>query len=303
MKQSTKWFLAILAVILVFVLGFVFILAVFTATLPVDSTEKVTSGAGEKIGLVEVNGVIRSAADVNRQIKEYAGDSSIRAILIRVDSPGGDVVASQEIYEMVRTTRDGGKPVVVSMGSIAASGGYYISCGSTRIVANKGTLTGSIGVIAEFLQLEEALKRLGVGVRVIKSGRLKDAGSPVREMTAEDASYFQHLMDDVHHQFALVVGQERSLDMKTVRTLADGRVFTGEEALALGLVDTIGTYEDAIMIAADLAGIEGEPSVVRERRRVRWWEGWTQEAMQTVIDIKSEVLDRPVLSYRFLGPY
>ena len=303
MKNSTKWFLAIVAFLILFVAGFALIAFVITSTFPADSTEQVVFGSGEKIGVVEVSGIIRSAAETNRQIKEYAEDGSIRAILIRVDSPGGGVVASQEMYERIRKTRDDGKPVVVSMGSMAASGGYYISCGATRIVANRGTLTGSIGVIAEFLQLGEALDKLGVGVKIVKSGRLKDAGTPTRSMTREDEAYFQSLMDDMHRQFAGVVSKERSLDPATVWSLADGRVFTGEQALAEGLVDTIGTYEDAVRIAAMLGGIQGEPALVKERKRKSWWEGVTGEALQTVVDLKSEVLDRPVLSYRFVGPY
>ncbi|MDH4070106.1 MAG: signal peptide peptidase SppA [Ignavibacteria bacterium] len=302
MKKSTKWFLAILAFLFLFVAGFFAIVLVVTASLPVDSTETVTYGSGEKLGVIEVTGVIRSAKEVNRQVRKYADDSSIRAILIRVDSPGGAVVASQEIYEQIRRARDGGKPVVVSMGAMAASGGYYISCAATRIVANRGTLTGSIGVVAEFLQLEEALDKLGVGVKVIKTGRLKDAGTPVRDMTSEDERYFQSLMDEVHRQFAGVVELERSLEMKTVKLLADGRVFTGEEALRHGLVDTIGTFEDAVLIAAELGGIEGEPAQVKERKRRVWWEGLFGEAMQSVVDLKTEMLERPVLSYRFLGP-
>jgi protease-4 len=302
MQKSTKWLLGILAVLFVFVAGIVLLISVvITSSIP-SETEIVTHGSGEKIAVVEVYGIISSSIETNRQLKEYADDHSIRAILVHVDSPGGGVVASQEIYEQIKDVRDGGKPVVVSMGALAASGGYYIACGATRIVANRGTLTGSIGVIAEFLQLREALDKLGIDVRIIKSGRLKDAGSPVREMTGEDEQYFQSLMDEVHHQFAEVVVEERELEEGRVMELADGRVFTGEDALAKGLVDTIGTFEDAVRIAAEISGIEGEPALLRERKRKVWWEGFVGEAMQEVAEWKNELLDRPVLSYRFVGP-
>jgi len=302
MQKSTKWFLAILGIILFFMAGFLLlIVGVVTSSIPAE-TEVVTRGNGEKIAVVEVFGPIQSSTETNRQLKEYAEDQSIKAILLHVDSPGGSVVASQEIYEQVRSVRDDGKPVIVSMGSLAASGGYYVSCGASRIVANRGTLTGSIGVIAEFLQLREALDKLGVDVKVIKSGHLKDAGSHVRDMTGEDERYFQSLMDEVHLQFADVVVQEREMEMEKVLELADGRVFTGEDALAKGLVDTIGTFEDAISIAAEMAGIEGEPALVRQRKRRVWWESFAGEAMKEVAAWKSELLDRPVLSYRFIGP-
>jgi protease-4 len=188
------------------------------------------------------------------------------------------------------------------MGSLAASGGYYIACGSSRIVANKGTLTGSIGVIAEFLQLREALDKIGVDVKVIKSGKMKDAGSPVREMTGEDQAYFQSLMDEVHRQFTEVVILERKLDREKVLGLADGRVFTGEDALAKGLIDTLGTFQDAVAISAAMAGIEGDPALVRERKRHYWWQDFGADVLGEVTALKNEILDRPVLSYRFVGP-
>jgi protease-4 len=206
------------------------------------------------------------------------------------------------MYEEVRKTRDGGKPVIVAMGSLAASGGYYVSCGATRLVANRGTLTGSIGVISEFLQVKDALEKLGISLKTIKAGKLKDAGSPTKTMTEDDRAYFQTLMDDVHSQFMDVVARERKMSPEKVRGLADGRVFTGEQAVELGLVDTLGTFEDAVRIAAGIAGINGEPSIVRERRRQGWWDMMFGGAGETLRDIKQELLDRPALSYRFAGP-
>ena len=302
MSKSTKWFLIILGVLALIALGFVF---VFISMLgdQTESTETVVTGSGDKIAVVELKGVISSSEEVNRQIKKYRENRSIKAILLHVDSPGGGVVASQEMYEEVRKTRDGGKPVVVSMGSLAASGGYYVACGGSRLVANRGTLTASIGVISEFLQLRDALTKLGIDVKTIKSGRLKDAGSPVRKMNEEDERYFQTLMDDVHQQFIAVVERERKMSHEDVVALADGRVFTGEQALTMGLIDTIGTYEDAVKLAAELGGIRGEPAIVKERKRQSWLSPVLGDMGETVKDLKQELLDRPILSYRFAGPY
>jgi protease-4 len=305
MTKSTKWFLGILAVLALFALGFTFLIVYFiNNTSPSERTETVTIGSGDRIAVIDLKGVITSSEDVVRQLKKYRAMSSVKAIVLHIDSPGGGVVASQEMYEEVRSTREGGKPIIVAMGSLAASGGYYVSCGATRIVANRGTLTGSIGVISEFLQVKDALAKLGISATTIKAGRLKDAGSPTKNMTEDDRVYFQNLMDEVHRQFMDVVARERKLSPDKVRGLADGRVYTGVKAVELGLVDTLGTYEDAIRIAAGIAGITGEPSIVRERRRQTWWDSMFGSAGETLRDIKQELLDRPALSYRFAGsPY
>lgn len=267
-----------------------------------DKTETVTVGSGDKVAVVDLKGVIASSDEVVRQMKKYKNNSSIRAIVLHIDSPGGGVVASQEMYEEVRAVRDGGKPVIVSMGSLAASGGYYVAVGGSYLVANRGTLTGSVGVISEFLQLKDALDKLGIGVKTIKAGKLKDAGSPMRAMNDDDQKYFQALMDDVHRQFIDVVARERKMDVEKVRELADGRVFTGEQALQLGLVDTLGTFEDAVRIAAVKVGIKGEPAIVKERKRQMWYESIFGDAGETLKDLKQELIDRPVLSYRFAAP-
>ena len=302
MSKSTKWFLIIFGILVAVGIGFIALIYGITASFG-DRTEVVTTGYGSKIAVVELEGVITSSENIVRQLKKYREDSAIRGILLRVDSPGGGVVASQEIYEEVRRTRDSGKPIVVSMGALAASGGYYVSCGASRLVANPGTLTGSIGVISEFLQLKEALDKLGVSVKTIKSGRLKDSGSSTRKMTEEDEKYFQGLMDDVYRQFIAVVERERHLDHDLVVRIADGRVFTGQQALRNGLVDTLGTYEDAIRITAKLSGISGEPAIVKERKVRSWWEGIFGDVDETLTDLKHEILEKPTLSYRFVGPY
>jgi protease-4 len=302
MSKSTKWFLGILGLLVVLAVGFVFLIYSFSS-LGTRTTETVVTGSGDKIAVVELSGVIQSSEDFVHQVKKYREDRSIKALLIRIDSPGGGVVPSQEMYEELKKTRSSGKPIVVSMGSLAASGGYYVACGASRLVANRGSLTGSIGVISEFLQFRGAMDKLGIDVKTIKSGKLKDAGSPVRKMTEDDQKYFQSLMDGVHRQFISVVQEERKLDHQKAVALADGRVFTGEQALAEGLVDTIGTYEEAIKITADLAGIEGKPSLVRERKRTTLWNTLFGDVGDAVTDLKQEILQRPVLSYRYNGPY
>ncbi|HET6272188.1 MAG TPA: signal peptide peptidase SppA [Bacteroidota bacterium] len=302
MTKSTKWFLGILGVLAVLIVGFIALLFSIIKS-GGNRTEEVTIGSGGKIAVVELKGLITSSDEIVRQVKKYRENSSIKAILLRVDSPGGGVVASQEMYEEVRKTRDGGKPVVISMGSLAASGGYYVACGGSRLVANKGTLTGSIGVIAEFLQLQDALDKLGIGVKTIKSGKLKDSGSSTRRMTEEDQQYFQGLMEDVHGQFIHVVETERGISHEDAIALADGRVFTGEQAVLNGLVDTLGTYEDAVTITAEIVGIEGEPAIVKERRRRSVFDSFFDDVAEGLSDLTQEVKNRPVLSFRFIGPF
>jgi len=301
MTKSTKWFLWILAILALFVIGFsLLIITLFSRV--TDRTETVTIGSGEKLAVIELRGIIVESDDVVRQLKKHRESGSIKGIVLRIDSPGGGAVASQEMYEEVRKTRET-KPVVVSMGSLAASGGYYVACGASRVVANPGTLTGSIGVISEFLQLEDALNKLGIGVKTIKSGTMKDAGSMTRRMTKEDERYFQSLMDDVHHQFINVVETERKLSHTKTISIADGRVFTGRQAVDLDLVDTLGTFEDAVSIAADLCGIKGEPSLVRERKYKPFWERMFGDVGETLSELKREAFERPILSYRFVGPF
>jgi protease-4 len=292
-----------MSILALFGLGFALLFYSFMKSIDGGSTkEVVTIGRGDKIGVVELMGVILSSEDVVRQIKKYREDKSIKGILLRVDSPGGAVVPSQEMYEEVKKTREK-KPVVVSMGSLAASGGYYVSVGGTRLVANRGTLTGSIGVISEFLQLQEAMGKLGVDVKTIKSGKLKDAGSSTRKMNEMDEKYFQSLMDDVHRQFIKVVETERKLKHADAVEIADGRVFTGEQAVKMGLVDTLGTFEEAITIAAELSGIDGEPSLVKERVRRSFMDRMFGDVGESISDLKQMILQKPMMSYRFTGPF
>ena len=216
---------------------------------------------GGKVAVLPITGLIADPDPVIEQLKKFAKDDSIKAIVLRINSPGGGVGPSQEIYSEVRKLK-GKKVVVASMGALAASGGYYIACAADRIYANPGTITGSIGVIMQFVNVKELIEKIGIKGFVVKSGGFKDTGSPVREMKPEERELLQGVIDNVHSQFVAAVAEGRRLDPEAVRRLADGRIFSGEQAMALGLVDVIGNQEDAVAGAGKLAKIEGEPRVV-----------------------------------------
>jgi protease-4 len=222
----------------------------------------------DRIALLRVEGVILDSQSTVTELKKFGENPSIKAIVLRIDSPGGGVVPSQEIYDAVQRVRNKhNKAVIASMGTVAASGGYYIASATDRIIANPGTLTGSIGVIMETANVEGLLKKIGVEGIVVKSGKFKDVGSPLRKMSDEEHALLQSVMDDVHKQFIDAVASGRAMEVATVQALADGRIFTGRQAKDAKLVDELGNLEDAIQLAADLAGIEGEPKVVEPRRR------------------------------------
>jgi protease-4 len=215
---------------------------------------------GDKVGVIEITGVISSAQDILENLRDFREDSSIKAIVLRIDSPGGSVAPSQEIHDAVKKTV-ALKPVVVSMGSVAASGGYYIAVAGQQIVANPGTMTGSIGVIMEFSNYEELLKKIGWQNFVVKSGRFKDIGSPNRPMSDAERQILQAMIDDVQSQFVNAIAQGRHMPPEKVRAVADGRIMTGQQALAAGLVDKLGGLETAIDLAAELAGLSN-PDVI-----------------------------------------
>ena len=222
---------------------------------------------GSRLALIRIEGPIIDSKDATDEIKEYAKDKSIKAIVLRIDSPGGAVAPSQEIYEEVKKAV-AQKNVIVSMGSVAASGGYYIAAPATKIIANPGTLTGSIGVIMEIPNIEGLMNKIGIKTEVIKSGRHKDIASAFRTMGKEEREILQGVMDNVHEQFMKAVAEGRKIKMEEVRKIADGRIFTGEQAKTNGLVDDLGTLEDAIKAAATLAGIKEEPVVVSKKDKL-----------------------------------
>lgn len=218
-------------------------------------------GAGRRVGVVEVGGAIIDARETVEQLDRFHRDGAIQAIVLRIDSPGGSVGPSQEIHDAVKRI-DADKPVIASMGSVAASGGYYIAVPAREIFANPGTITGSIGVIMEYTNVQELLGKIGLYSEAIKSGPNKDIGSPVRPMSREERALLQALIDDVHSQFVDAVADGRGIEPAAVRKLADGRIFSGRQAREAGLVDELGGLEAAVRRAAELGGIEGEPEVV-----------------------------------------
>ena len=221
-----------------------------------------------QVAELDVEGIILDSKEFVTQLRAYGNRAGVRAVVLRLNSPGGGVAASQEMYEAVKRFRaETRKKVVVSMSSVAASGGYYVACAADRIFANPGSITGSIGVIAEWYNYGKLLEWAKTEEIVIKSGPLKDAGSPTRPLTPEEKSYFQNLINDMYNQFVAAVASGRKMDEAAIRKLADGRVYTGQEAKNLGLVDEIGTFQDAVAAAGRLAGIEGEPRLVTPPKR------------------------------------
>jgi len=255
------------------------------ASFLVTGVQPLTGTFGKSIAIVEVKGLIADSEDVIKELKKYRDDSSVAAVVLRVDSPGGIVAPSQEIYEEVKKL-SGEKPVVVSMGSVAASGGYYISCAADYIMANPGTTTGSIGVIIEMMNFEGAADFIGIEGIVIKSGDLKDVGNPFRAMTDEERRFLQEYVDSLQEQFLGVVMEGRGLEREGVEMIADGRILTGEQALELGLVDELGNLEDAIMKAAGFVGIEGEPHVIYPpEERITFFDLMMQESTRELADM------------------
>jgi protease-4 len=215
----------------------------------------------ERVGVVEIKGVLTDSRTIIKQLGRYKEDRSIKAIVLRIDSPGGAVGPAQEILREVEKVRQK-KKIVASLGTVAASGGYYIASGADLIMANRGTATGSIGVIMQFANVEELTKKLGLDIFNLKAGRYKDVGSPFRPMSPEDKAYLQGLIDNIYEQFINDVARNRKIPVVKLRTLAEGKVYTGDEAKQIGLVDEFGNLPDAIDKAGRLAGIKGKVEAV-----------------------------------------
>jgi protease IV len=264
----------IISIVLIVLLVMSLALALFQKNIPLRS----------RVALVRIEGPIMDSTDVVDEIKEHVKDHSIKAIILRIDSPGGAVAPSQEIYEEVKKASEE-KHVVVSMGSIAASGGYYIAAPADVIIANPGTLTGSIGVIMEIPNLEGLMSKIGISTEVIKSGRHKDMASAFRKMEKEDREILQGVMDNVHEQFIRAVAEGRKLGVDEIRPIADGRIFSGEQAKGLKLVDEIGTLEFAVSKAAELAGISGEPEVVSKKEKLSIMDALRSKFPKEIADI------------------
>jgi protease-4 len=262
-KKKTAVILVVVAsCILVF--GF-FGLVLVVAFLGGDGVE--FQGFGPRVAVVEVYGQIGSSQEFVRQIKRWTDDGNVKAIVLDIDSPGGAVAPSQEMYEQVLKARAEGKVVVAAFRSVAASGGYYIACAADKIVSNPGTLTGSIGVILSFPTAKKLFEKIGLRWETVKSGELKDVGNWSRPMTPEEERMLKAVIDDTYEQFVEAVSNGRDRPKEEIYPLSDGSIFTGRQAYNFGLVDTLGTFEDAVSIAGEMAGIGPDPDVVRERKR------------------------------------
>ncbi|HOG82554.1 MAG TPA: signal peptide peptidase SppA [Smithellaceae bacterium] len=254
--------------LLLIVLGFVFYLIFYRAGAQTGSVGAKRFSLNDKVGVLPIEGLITDSFKINQQIDEFAEDSSIVAVVVRINSPGGSVGAAQEIYDAILELKKK-KKVVVSMGSIAASGGLLIACAGDKIVANPGTITGSISAIMQFANLEELMKKVGVKSSVVKSGPYKDIGSPMREMTPEEQAIVQELVDDIYNQFIDVIVRNRKLTREQVAAIADGRVFSGRKAKEYGLVDQLGNMDAAAKLASVLAGKDGQYELVFPKKTGR----------------------------------
>lgn len=313
-RRSKKWVL-VLGLVVLLLCG-VIAIAGTLAMVAISSYGASDLGVGDAVAIVRVEGIISSgkspasyaggvfSEEIVKHLEWAEADASVKAIVLRVNSPGGGVVASNEIYEKLLEID---KPIIASMGETAASGGYYIACAADRIVANPATMTGSIGVISQIVDLEELLEKVGVEVIVIKSGRHKDIGSFHRDMTDEEQALFQAMIDEVYQGFVQIVAEGRGLSEEGVRELADGRVYTGAQAKQMGLVDELGNLPRAIELAAEMGGIVGEPRLVEyQRRRPSLFDmllGMVSpsQPFSSVLELL-ELEAVPSLQFRYIGP-
>ena len=250
---------------------------------------------GQRVAVVDIAGIISRADATIKLLHTYRDDASIKAIVVRIDSPGGSVAPVQEIYSELKKIE---KPIVASMGGSAASGGYYVACAADTIMANPGTLTGSIGVIMQFTQLKGLYEKVGLDHQVIKSGDFKDTGSAFRQLTSQERAVLQTTVDDVYNQFvdAIFEGRGHLLTRDEIVELADGRIFSGRQALESKLLDQLGNLPEAIETAAQLAGIPGKPRVVRKEKRTSLLEQLVGAKQMPALD---EMFSLPGVTFRY----
>ena len=260
MKKSDRFitiiFLAFLAIVL---------FALFS-NIHWSSKSSISRSRGN-IAVVDIKGVIVSAEKIAGQLTKYRQRSNIKGMIIRIDSPGGGSAAFQEIYREIRRVRESGIPVIASIASVGASGGYYAALGATKIMANPGSIVGSIGVIVDFPVAVELLNKIGIDVQTVKSGQYKDIGSPYKEFTPEDEKQLDFVVQDIFDQFVTTIADERGILKKELLKISDGRIFTGSQAKELSLIDTLGTFEDAVLMIAEMAGIQGRPKLVFSQKQ------------------------------------
>jgi len=296
--MRNKTLLAIFILVVLLGGSFLFGMAVFLLSSSSDS--EISIFGGGDVGLVKIEGGIYEPMDKVKELDEYRKDGGIKAVVVRIESPGGSVSASQELFDAVKRLA-AKKPVVASLGTVAASGGYYVACGANKIVAEPGTITGSIGVRMDHVQIGDLLQWAKIGHETLKSGKFKDIASPDRPITPEEREILEGMLKDIHRQFKTDVGQARGLSDEVMDLVADGRIYSGEEAQLKGLVDKLGGYFDAVALAGELAGIKGEPEVVEKHKKGeklidRLFESAMSEVKSAIIGTK-QTFREPLLLY------
>lgn len=294
--MRTRWLLIVFAVAALMGIAFMVGVISYLGTSGRESGALSFFGKG-KVAVIEVEGPIVSSDRTIEELTRARTDEGIAAAVLRIDSPGGSVGASQEILEAVRLLSKE-KPVVASMGSVAASGGYYIAVGASKVLANAGTITGSIGVRLEHVMLGDLLKWARIQHETLKSGRLKDLGTFDRPMTAEERAILEAVLAELHHQFKQAVAEARGLTQEEIDAIADGRVYTGEQALNLKLVDALGGFAEAVRLAGELGGIKGEPELLRMGKRHKFFEMMMEGAAKAFQKIAAQGMDywRPMMA-------
>ena len=270
MPNNTKGSRTLLWIVIGGGIFFLFVMVVFAlvyVALHTSQRASLGSAFGDKIAVVDLEGVIVSPTTVVDELKQFADDDSVKAIILHVNSPGGGVAASEEIYRQVKRIRDDKKKrIVASIETVGASGAYYVSSATNKIYADEGSIVGSIGVISEWVNYEDLLKWARLKQITMKAGEFKDTGNPARELTAAEKAYLQSLIDNMHTQFIRAVADGRHMKMDDVRTMANGKVWTGQQAMALKMIDQIGDFQGVVKDTAKAVGIRGEPTLVRPER-------------------------------------
>ena len=268
------------------------LLAVGSTLLP----DRWKSPSGE-IALVRIQGMLMDSQNIVRQLSNYRHNPNVRGIVLRIDSPGGAVAPAQEIYNEIMKLKADHKTVYASMGTVAASGGYYIACAANYVLANPGTLTGSIAAVMAFSNIEELTDKIGIKPIIIKSGKYKDVGSPLRGMKPEERKLLQSVVDDVHQQFVQAVAKGRGLPVSEVNEIADGRIMTGQQALTLKLVDEMGGLEKTIELLAKKIGVEGRPKVIEEKEKTPFFDWLLQSSLPSRLAATLMPASLPRLQY------
>ncbi|MFU8804644.1 MAG: signal peptide peptidase SppA [Bradymonadaceae bacterium] len=288
-------------VTLVVIFGGLFLaLTIFIAILIQAFSPDGFGAPNDRLGIVEVDGAIMESKKIVEDLRRFEKDDTIKGVVVRVNSPGGAVGPSQEIYEGVKRLR-AQKPVVISMGTVAASGGYYVACGTDMIFANPATITGSIGVISQFFDVHKVLDLASIDVNTVKTGPYKDSGSPFREFGVDDELHMAALIGDIYDQFVEVLADCRGMDLEEAKGLADGRVFSGRQAKELNLIDEIGTLQDAVDHLKAELNLDEPPVVYPPKERMGFLSEMLRTSMQTTVS-EARNQTTPRLQYRYVGP-